>query len=207
MPKKVVSIATLVDMLRGAEGAPITTNRIRDLIDSVRVDERSASQFVRFGDDHYMRHLIHRDDWFDIMTICWQPGQGTPIHTHNGQLGWAVTLEGELDCTDYRYMGCDRPENQNVADMDCLSGGMQVKLDPVQELSVTPGGAMNVVHKQVTIHSLTAPADADEGTVSLHIYSKPFDSCVVFDQARGMCQRKELWFDSAPGGYKVRVRA
>ena len=62
MSKKVVSIATLVDMLRATEGAPITTDRIRDLIQSVRVDERSARQFVRFGDDHYMRHLIHRDD-------------------------------------------------------------------------------------------------------------------------------------------------
>ena len=42
----------------------------------------------------------------------------------------AFTTRGELACAEYRYAGCDRPENQDVAAMDCLAGGMQVKLVP-----------------------------------------------------------------------------
>ena len=201
-----VSVSTLVDRLVSAEGAPITSERIRDLLDGARVEPSSLRRYVRFSGDHYTRNLIHRDAWFDIMVLCWSKGQGTPIHTHNGQLGWAYPVSGPLDCHEYAWRGCDRPENQNVAGLDCLAGGMRVQLDSTAEATATPGGAIGIVDKRLTIHSLGCPSDADERTVSLHVYSLPFDSCVVFDQARGGCRRKELVFDSAPDGYDVRLR-
>ncbi len=206
MAARTVSIEALVDLLRKAEGEAVTSSRIADLLTSVRLERRSVERYVRHGSDHYMRHLIHRDRLFDIMTICWLPGQGTPVHTHNGQLGWAFTVQGAIECTEYLWRGCDRPQNQNVAGLDCLAGGMRVQLDPQRTIRCEPGHGLNVVDKQVTIHSLTVPKDCDEPVVSLHVYSLPFDSCVVFDVAKGRCERKELQFDSAPDGYEVRVR-
>lgn len=201
-----VSVTHVVDLLKKAEGAPVTSDRIADLLGSVRIDPASLRPFVRHTDSHYMRHLIHRDAMFDIMTICWMPGQGTPIHSHNGQLGWAFAVQGAIDCTEYAYRGCDRPENQNVAGLDCVAGGMKVVLDPARSIRCERDGELNVVDKQVTIHSLTVPPECDEPVVSFHVYSLPFDSCVVYDVARGGCTRKELVFDSAPDGYLVRVR-
>jgi cysteine dioxygenase len=206
MPKRTVTVASLVDELRKTEGAPITSDRIASVMTDVALDEKSIRPYVRFAGDHYTRNLIHRDAHFDIMVLCWQPGQGTPIHTHNGQLGWAFTTRGELDCVEYAYRGCDRPENQNVSGIDCLAGGMQVKLDRAHSTLCTPGGDINLVTKQVTIHALTVPPDCKEPVVSFHVYSLPFDSCVVFDVAQGQCRRKELAFDSAPDGYVVRMR-
>lgn len=206
MAKRTVSISSLVDELKKAEGAPITSDRVADLLDGVTIDESSLRPFVRFADDHYTRNLVHRDAHFDVMMLAWMPGQGTPIHTHNGQLGWAFTTRGALACDEYVYRGCDRPENQNVAGLDCLAGGMQVKLERAGRTLCTPGGGLNRVTKQVTIHSLVVPPDCKERVVSLHVYSLPFDSCVVFDVAQGHCRRKELEFDSAPDGYTVRLR-
>jgi cysteine dioxygenase len=204
---RVVSVQGLIDLLRAAEGAPITSDRIADLLTEVEVDEASLRPYVAFADDHYARNLIHRDAWFDVMTLCWQPGQGTPVHTHNGQLGWAKVLRGALECVEYTYRGCDRPGNQEVAGMDCLAGGNEVRLDPRPPLLATPGGPLNRVTKKVTIHSLGVPRDCRERTVSLHVYSLPFDSCVTFDLARGSCFRRELRFDSAPEGSSVPLRA
>ncbi len=206
MATKTISAATLVDLLRSTEGAPTTSSRIADLLASVRLDPASLRPFVRHGDDHYMRHLIHRDEIFDIMTICWLPGQGTPIHTHNGQLGWAFAVQGVIDCTEYSYLGCDRPENQNVSGLDCVAGGMKVKLEAQPTVRCDPSGGVNIVDKKVTIHALSVPPECDEPVVTVHIYSLPFDSCVVFDAERGCCTRKDLLFDSTPGGYDVRVR-
>ncbi|MCG3134025.1 MAG: hypothetical protein HMLKMBBP_01295 [Planctomycetes bacterium] len=203
---RTVSVEGVVDLLRGAEGAPITSDRIADLLSEVEIDEGSLRPFVRFADDHYTRNLIHRDRWFDIMTLCWAPGQGTPVHTHNGQLGWAKVLRGAIECVEYAWKGCDRPENQNVAGLDCLAGGNQVKLDARPKLVCTPGGAVNRVTRQVTIHSLGNPAGSAERAVSLHVYSLPFDSCVSFDLARGSCFRRDLRFDSAREGYDVPLR-
>lgn len=200
-------MATFVDRLRAAEGAPITSERIADLLMDVELSEAGLRPYVGFADDHYTRHLIHRDRWFDVMALCWKPGQGTPVHTHNGQLGWAKVIRGAIECTEYAYLGCDRPENQNVVGMDCLAGGNQVKLDAHPAVVCTPGGAVNRVTRQITIHSLGNPAGQSEGAVSLHIYSLPFDSCVSFDLARGACWRRDLSFDSKPDGYDVAIRA
>jgi predicted metal-dependent enzyme (double-stranded beta helix superfamily) len=203
---RTLRVDEVVDRLKKTEGAPITSERIADLLCDVRLEESSLRPFTAFADDHYARHLVHRDAHFDILVICWKPGQGTPIHTHNGQLGWAFTTRGALECTEYRYLGCDRPENQNVSGIDCLAGGMQVKLDRIGGTLCTPGGDLNRVTRQVTIHSLVVPPDCREPVVSFHVYSLPFDSCVVFDVAQGRCTRKELLFDTAPDGYSVRTR-
>lgn len=207
MSPRTVSIEGLVDLLRGAEGAAITSDRIADLLADVEVAEGALRPFVRYADDHYTRNLIHRDRWFDVMTLCWKPGQGTPVHTHNGQLGWAKVLRGALDCVEYGWRGCDRPENQDVAGLDCLAGGMQVKLDAKPAVTCVPGGGVNRVTKKITIHSLAVPQGCNEPTVSLHVYSLPFDSCVSFDMARGQCFRRDLRFDSARDGYQVPLRS
>lgn len=207
MPVRSVSVEDLVELLRSAEGAPITSDRIAGLLSEVEVDEGSLRPFIRFADDHYTRNLIHRDRWFDVMTLCWMPGQGTPVHTHNGQLGWAKVLRGAIECTEYAWMGCDRPENQDVSGMDCLAGGGQVKLSAHAPVVCVPGGQVNRVTRQVTIHSLGVPCGSTEPSVSLHVYSLPFDSCVTFDLARGRCFRRDLSFDTARDGYRVPLRA
>src|SRR5262245_18349955 len=157
--KRVVSVAGVVDELRKSEGAPITSERISEVLADVTLDEKTLRPFIRWADDHYTRSLVHRDKHFDVMVICWRPGQGTPIHTHNGQLGWAFTTRGALECVEYKWLGCARPENQNVSGIDCLAGGMQVKLEPTAKLLATPDGPMNRVTRQVTIHALTVPQD------------------------------------------------
>lgn len=206
MARRTVSVEGLVDLLRSAESAPITSDAIAEILSEVDVDEAALAPFVGFADDHYARHLIHRDRWFDVMTLCWKPGQGTPVHTHNGQLGWAKVLRGALECVEYAWLGCDRPENQDVAGMDCLAGGAQVKLEAHAPVVAVPGGAINRVTRKVTIHSLGVPVGCDEPSVSLHVYSLPFDSCVTFDVARGACWRRELRFDTARPGYDVALR-
>ena len=206
MPARSVTVEELVELLRAAEGAPITSDRIAGILEEVEIDEASLRPFVRYADDHYTRNLIHRDRWFDVMTLCWQPGQGTPVHTHNGQLGWAKVLRGAIECTEYAWLGCDRPENQDVAGLDCLAGGAQVKLDAHAPVVAVPGGAVGRVTRRKTIHALGVPRDCKERSVSLHVYSLPFDSCVTFDLARGACWRRNLSFDSKRDGYDVPLR-
>jgi cysteine dioxygenase len=159
-----------------------------------------------WADDHYTRHLIHRDAHFDIMALCWQPGQGTPVHTHNGQLGWAFATSGAIECTEYEWLGCDRPQNQDVSGLDCVAGGRQVRHRPLETARCDPGGAVSRVTKAVTTHSLRVPDDCTERSVSLHVYSLPFDSCVVFDLAEGTCGRRQLAFDSVPPGVEAPLR-
>ena len=57
-----------------------------------------------------------------------------------------------------------------------------------------PGGAVNTVDKVQTIHQVVV--QGGEPVISLHIYSRPIDSCVAFDLEERRCYRRELSYYS-----------
>ena len=56
---------------------------------------------------------------------------------------------------------------------------------------------MALVDKKRTIHQVVTKGK--EPAVSLHIYSKPIDSCVAFDLSRGVCYRRDFTYHSEYG--------
>ena len=45
-------------------------------------------------DDGYQRNVIKRTQHYEIVAICWKPGQLTPIHDHKGSDCAFLILEG-----------------------------------------------------------------------------------------------------------------
>jgi cysteine dioxygenase len=133
------------------------------------------------------------------MTICWEPGQRTAVHTHNGQLCWMITQRGALRVVDYKWLGCDHPEYQNVVGIDCVAGSDHIQLDRIREVDAIAGGPVLTADKLQTIHQLFNAEDASERAVSIHIYSRPIDSCVAFDMVNNRCYRRELAYFSRNG--------
>jgi cysteine dioxygenase len=165
----------------------------------VRITDSSLAPYVFFDDAFYTRNLIYRDELFEVMTICWQPGQKTAVHTHNGQLCWMITQRGNLAVVDYKWLGCDHPEYQNVVGIDCVAGSEHTKLEVIREVEASAGGPVVTADKLQTIHRLyNLSADA-ERAISIHIYSRPIDSCVAFDMENHRCYRRQLGYFSKYG--------
>jgi cysteine dioxygenase type I len=196
---RVVPVSTIVDRLKAMETGVITTPAVLDLLSDLQVDGASVRRFAAWRDDRHARHLIHRDELFEVLLLCWKPGHRTPVHTHNGQLGWATIVRGGLEITDFEWKGCNKPENQNVVGMDCLGGATQLDLAAKPTVRASVGGPVATVSKTQTIHRIECPPDAGELTASVHIYSKPIDSCVMFDLEHQRCARRELAYDSVDG--------
>ncbi len=196
MSKQLMSIESFVEKLRGFEQGVITRDGVLDFCASVQVRDASLAPFVHFDDKFYTRNLIYRDDLFEVMTICWQPGQRTAVHTHNGQLCWMIAQRGNLAVVDYKWLGCDHPENQNVVGIDCLAGSEHTKLEVVREIDACTGGQVLTADKLQTIHRLY---NHDEPSVSIHVYSRPIDSCVAFDMEKQSCYRRQLAYFSKYG--------
>ena len=196
MSKQLLSIESFIEKLRTFEQHLITRDAVLDFCDSVQVSDASLAPYVHYDDKFYTRNLIYRDDLFEVMTICWQPGQRTAVHTHNGQLCWMLAQRGALQVVDYKWLGCDHPENQNVVGIDCLAGSEHTKLEKIREVDACTGGPVLTADKLQTIHQLF---NYDEPSVSLHIYSRPIDSCVAFDMAKQQCYRRELSYFSKYG--------
>ena len=196
MAKRLIGIDDFVAGIRSFEQGLITRDSVLEFCDSVQVSDASLEPYVFFDEKFYTRNMIYRDDLFEVMTICWQAGQKTAVHTHNGQLCWMIPQRGNLGVVDYKWLGCDHPENQNVVGIDCLAGSDHTKLETVREVDACAGGTVLTADKLQTIHRLY---NYNEPAISIHIYSRPIDSCVAFDMEKQQCYRRHLAYFSKYG--------
>jgi len=191
------SIGDFIAGLKELERDYITKPRIAEYMAAMPLRAETLKNYVWWRDSFYTRNLIYRDELFEVMTICWSPGQKTAIHTHNGQLGWMTVAQGEVVTHEYKHISCNASENQNVVHIDCLGGATELHLDKIGTVSCAEGTGMVTVDKLQTIHQIENAGTT--GCVSLHVYSKPFDSCVAFDLEKQRCYRRSLSYFSRDG--------
>lgn len=190
-------MSDIVETLKSFESEPITRDRVLHYLSEVTPARASLDPFVHFRKDFYTRNLIYRDEVMELMAVCWQPGQRTVIHTHNGQLGWMTVEQGALAVVNYKWLSCNAADNQNVSGMDCLAGATELDLERREVAECYVGGPVSTVDKVQTIHQVVV--QGREPAVSLHLYSRPIDSCVAFDLEKRQCYRRQLSFFSRYG--------
>ncbi len=188
-----VSLGRFVDEIESVSSGMVTKQSIAEIVTRFRIDGADLEPFKTWNPDRHTRNLIFRNRMIEVMLICWQPGAVTPLHTHNGQLGWMVVVEGQIAVENYRQVRCNQPENQQVAGIDCVAGATEIEMELLEREVVDPWSALNTVDKVQTIHRILNPSDTR--AVSLHIYSQPIDSCVVFDMENQRCGRREMKYD------------
>ncbi|WP_213806292.1 cysteine dioxygenase family protein [Granulicella sp. dw_53] len=191
------SVGDFVQGLKELERDYITKDRIAEYMAATPLRAEALKDYVWWRDSLYTRNLIYRDELFEVMTICWSPGQRTAIHTHNGQLGWMTVAQGEVRTHEFHHTSCNAPENQNVVNIDCLGGATELQIDKVGTVVCAEGSGMVTVDKLQTIHQIENAGST--GCVSLHVYSKPFDSCIAFDLEKQRCYRRQLSYFSKDG--------
>jgi cysteine dioxygenase len=191
-----VSAAQFVDGIRQLSEGLITKQKIYDYLVAYEIRADELEQYKQWLDDRHTRNKIFRNDMIEVMLICWPIGAVTPLHTHNGQLGWMTMIEGKLIVENYKKIDCNRPENQQVVGMDCLAGATKIEMQHLDTEMAIPGGPLNTVDKTQTIHRIRNLAEWNERAVSMHVYSRPIDSCVVFDMEAQRCYRRDLKYDN-----------
>ena len=123
--------------------------------------------------EHYARRELYRSDehGYCIVAMTWAPGQGTPIHDHDGM--WCVegVWHGALDIEQYELLEHDeqRYRFQNVGSIQAGTGS---------------AGSLIPPHEY---HSIRNPSSSDV-TVSLHVYAGPMIRCAVFEPLDGADQ-------------------
>lgn len=173
----------------------VTKDALYQYLTTWEVDPAELARYKRWMPERHTRNLIFRNPIIEVMILCWNVGNKTPLHSHNGQLGWMVMLEGKLRVENYRVVSCNRPENQNVVGLDCLAGATQIDMKALDVEIAKPGGPLNTVDKKQTIHRISNDAEWNEPAVSMHVYSLPIESCVVYDLENQRCYRRDLKYD------------
>lgn len=121
--------------------------------------------------DHYARRELHQspDLGYSVVAMTWGPGQGTPVHDHDGL--WCVegVWHGQLEITQYEYLG----EEGGPGGTPCC------RLRPVGSINAGLGSAGSLIPPH-EYHAIRNPSD-DGVAVSLHIYKRPIRQCSVFE--------------------------
>ncbi|MEO8725304.1 MAG: cysteine dioxygenase family protein [Acidobacteriaceae bacterium] len=195
------SVDDLIEGLKSFESDLITQAEVKHFMEQAPISMDAVRPYVFWRDSYYTRNLIYRDEQFEVMAICWKAGQKTAIHSHNGQLGWMSVPEGEVVVHNFKYLGCSNPERQNVVGIDCLAGGHHLDIEKQHSEPCGSNHKIITVDKLQTIHQIENPGKT--GCVSLHVYSRPIDSCVAYDLEKDHCYRRNLKYFSRYGEVEV----
>lgn len=191
-------VEDFVNVLKGFTAETMTSASVLDFCLDTDLEDASLAPYVHFQDAMYTRNLIYRDDLFEVMAVCWKKGQKTPLHTHNGQLGWMIVSRGIAEVTNFKWQGCNASDGQHTVEgLDCIAGASELNLSREHVETCQRGGHVNTVNREKTIHQVAVVGD--ESVVSVHVYSRPIDSCVAFDLATPRCYRRELRYFSKFG--------
>ena len=149
------------------------------------VDRHSLAPYLFFSKDHYTRNLIFKNELFALIAVCWEKGQGSQIHNHQNQNCWMTIPMGRLLVQNFRVV------DQNEAGGYCrLEPSDSVEIHQLLPAEVDPA---EPVHRVLNL------AKFDERAVSLHIYSRPFERCLVYALETNQYQEIPLHYTSEYG--------
>ena len=149
------------------------------------VDGESLQRFLFWNSQHYTRNLLDKTELYELLAICWEVGMGSSIHNHKGQNCWMAAPIGRLAVHNYRVLSED------------LTAG-KCEIVPTDVVEITPAQP-TAVDPLNPVHDVRNPREWKQRAVSLHLYSRPFDSCIVYSCEQGSCGEIGLNYTSIYG--------
>ena len=180
---KTVSITDLLDGLREIPAQDFVVGTVCDFLRAHPVAIDSLEPYLFFKQPSYTRNLIFKNELFEAMTLCWESGQATPIHDHADQNCWMAMPSGKL-----------RIVNFTIAE----GNSHCCRVAPTEEFDLFENSAAEVDPAE-PIHLIQNPHEFASRAVSLHIYSRPFESCRVYSTSLNEVRVRHLCYHSVDG--------
>src|SRR5271163_1869462 len=183
---KPVSVQKLVEGLRHLpESAFGPTEPVRRFLQDTPVDADSLTPYLNWDRQHYTRNLIDRTPLYELMAICWEVGQASSVHNHRDQNCWMAVPIGRLLVENYRLI--DQKLDEGTCDLEPAD---TVEMNQTHPCAVDP---------KEPVHRVYNPREFNQRAVSLHVYSRPFDTCVVYSPEQHTCGEIKLHYNSEFG--------
>lgn len=180
--------ATLDDFIDGLCAIPepeFTPERVSGFMGSTPVDPASLQRYLRYEPTHYTRNLIYKCQLFELMAVCWDVGQASRIHNHQGQNCWMAVPIGRLAVQNYEVV------REDAARGFCeLREANRLVMDP---------GHPSFVEPELPVHAVLNLPEYGQRATSLHVYSRPYDHCLVYDLQNKTYMDVPLFYDSVYG--------
>jgi len=181
-----VSVRDFVSELRKfPETAFERTDQILGFLRTTPVLPDSLTPYLTWDRQHYTRNLIDKTPLYELIAICWEVGQCSSVHNHRDQNCWMAVPIGRLLVGNYHLVSQD------------IDGGT-CKLEPTNTVEMNPAYPC-AVDPSDPVHRVYNPREFNQRAVSLHVYSRPFDTCIVYSPEQGTCGEIKLHYNTEYG--------
>ena len=168
----ITSLNKLIEVLKQSDAENYVS-----IAKNMNIPSSDFKKFAHWKDDSYARNCIIKTPEFELILICWKKGDCTPIHGHNEQKCWVYLVEGEM--TELRYKS---DEECNLTECNKL----QMK-----------AGDLTYMHDSMGFHLLQNCEE--KKAMTLHLYMKPVDTCMVFNDSNKCFDDRILNFHTIDG--------
>lgn len=181
--------------------ADLQLEQLYDWMSHLTLSDRLFHQHMSFCSQHYQRRLLCRTPRFDLLILCWKPGQCSTIHDHADSLNVTRVYQGVLTSRSFEA-GCatvqvsaagtapSNPLSATVLPMrDCSTPLAAPKLYREERLEAR---ALATVNRH-DIHQLANTADED--LVTLHVYARPLRHIQVYCPQSGRADQVPVQYE------------
>ncbi len=178
-----VTVSELIEGLNAIRDEDFVCDNVYAFLSEHPVDTGSIERYFHWSPEFYTRNLIYKDPRYEMMAVCWEPGQVSRVHDHAEQRCWMTVPIGRLtgqnfavDAIDETQAYCKLRETDSFQLSDCLTAKVELE-EPIHQV-------LNL---------------SNERAVSIHIYSKPFDTCTSYCRNTNTFKKVNLHYTSIFG--------
>tara|TARA_B100000941_G_scaffold283361_1_gene252804 strand:+ start:1685 stop:2218 length:534 start_codon:yes stop_codon:yes gene_type:complete len=168
-----LKLENLINEIKKLSKHDFPNDDVYDLLEGSRLSQKDIQDYILFNPNKYTRHLIYKEDSFELLVMCWRPGQKAPVHGHEGEKCFMRVEEGSLQFTNYT-LESTKPLRLTISDT--------IKGDP------------GFLDGPADLHSVENIFE--NNAVTFHLYAKPYGECDMYDIESGSIYRKKLIYDT-----------
>jgi cysteine dioxygenase len=171
----------LVDALRALDLTAGDPAAIEALLPTAPLADAELEPFVWFTPGRYTRNAVYRDDFVEVIVLCWDAASGSPVHDHGQSRCYVAVQRGELIVENFALVEAGR-----------APGPARLAAGPTE---IMTAGTIDTRTPDRDIHRMTPSGGA---AVSLHVYSPPLTASLVYDLEGQTCHLAHMRYDRPP---------
>jgi cysteine dioxygenase len=144
-------------------------------IKSLNLTKKDFEGKINFSEKKYTRTCLAKNNGFELILLAWTKGQKTPIHNHDGKECFVFALDGDFE--EVCYTLDSQSQKMKKENASILKKG---------ELAYTE-------ENEKEFHSIENLSEGN--ALSIHLYRKPIESCLVYNEQSEEIASKNLSFD------------
>ena len=164
-------IASLTQLIEILKATP--SGQFESVAQHLSLTKTDVLPYATFSPSSHTRNCLELNERFELILLCWEPGQMTGIHDHGGEECWVYFMDSLFEEIIYQRS--------------------QSKLKQTQSKTAT-NGSISYMSDFLGVHSLKNAGN--RRGFSLHLYAKPMRSCVVFNTLSGTFEEKKMSYDT-----------